>query len=185
MEKEIMSLTVDHMKKALEHLDHELATIRTGRASAALLDSIKVDYYGTMTPLKHVATINIPDSKTLSIQPFESNKLHAIEKAILASDLGITPNNDGHSIRLSIPKLTEERRKDLLKIVKRIGEESKVAVRNVRRDAIEKLKAAEKDDHITEDDLHRSEKEVQEITDKNISEIDRIIELKDKEIMTV
>ena len=185
MIKEIKDLSIEHMQKALEHLNHELSTIRTGRASAALLDSIKVDYYGTMTPLKHVATINIPDAKTINIQPFETNKLSAIEKAILASDVGITPSNDGHTIRLVIPKLTEERRRDLIKIVKKIGEDARIAIRNIRREAIEKLKAAEKESLITEDDLHRSEKEIQELTDKNILEIDKILEVKDKEILTV
>ena len=185
MDKEIKKHTVDHMKKTIEHLNHELSTIRTGRASTALLDTIKVDYFGTMTPLKHVASISIPDPKTIAIQPFQPNMLVNIEKALQASDLGLTPNSDGHVIRLSIPKLTEERRMEILKIVKNQGEETKIAIRNIRRDAIEKLRAAQKASDITEDDLHRGEKEAQEITDEYIAEVDEIIEKKEEEIMTV
>ena len=185
MDKEIRKNTVEHMKKTLEHLNHELATIRTGRASTALLDTIKVDYFGTMTPLKHVASISVPDPKSIAIQPFQPNMLVNIEKALQASDLGLTPNSDGHVIRLSIPKLTEERRKEILKIVKNHGEETKIAIRNIRRDAIEKLRVAQKAGEITEDDLHRSEKETQEITDEYTSKIDEIIENKEEEIMTV
>ena len=131
MDKEIKQNMVSHMKKTIEHLHHEFATIRTGRASAALLDTVKVDYFGTKTPLKHVASVSVPDSKTIAIQPFQANLLGEIEKALQTSDLGLTPNNDGHMIRLTIPQLTEERRKDILKTVKKIGEESKIAIRNL------------------------------------------------------
>jgi ribosome recycling factor len=185
MDKELKKVTGDHMKKALEHLSHELTTIRTGRASAALLDGIRVDYYGVPTPIKQVATVSVPDAKTILVQPFQPNMLSAVDKAIRASDLGLTPNNDGHSIRLPIPSLTEERRKDLLKVVKKLGEDTRIAIRNIRRDAIEKIKASEKAGKITEDDMHRGEKEAQEITDDYIKEVDKVIAAKEKEIMTV
>jgi ribosome recycling factor len=185
MDKELKKATIDHMKKALEHLSHELATIRTGRASAALLDTLKVDYYGVLSPIKQVATITVPDAKTIMVQPFQQNMLQSIEKAIRASDLGLNPNNDGHAIRLPIPALTEERRREILKVVKKLGEDSRVAIRNIRREVIEKIKASEKAGKITEDDMHRGEKEAQEITDENIKEVDRIILVKEKEVMTV
>ncbi len=173
------------MNGAIEHLNHELATIRTGRASTSLLDTVKVNYFGTPTPLKHIANISIPDAKTITIQPFQSNMLNEIEKALHASNLGLTPQSDGHSIHMNIPPLTEERRKDILKIVKKNGEDTKIAIRNIRRDAIEKLRSAEKDGNISEDDLHRGEKEAQEITDKYISQVDSIIKDKEEEVMTV
>jgi len=185
MDKEIKRNAVEHMKKTIEHLNHELSRIRTGRASPALLDTVKVDYFGTMSPLKHVANISIPDPKTILIQPFQPNMLQNIEKAILASDLGLTPNNDGHVIRLPIPQLTEERRKDVLKIVRKHGEEAKIAVRNIRRDAIEKLRASEKAHEISEDDRHRGEKEMQELTDEYVAKIDEIVKAKEEEVMTV
>ncbi len=185
MDKEIKKNTIEHMKKAIEHLNHELSTIRTGRASAALLDIVKVDYFGTMTPIKHIASISVPDPKTIAIQPFQSNMFANIEKAIMASGLGLTPSNDGHVIRLSIPQLTEERRKDILKLVKKLGEDTKISIRNIRREAIEKLRASEKISEITEDDLHRGEKETQELTDKYIIDVDEVIGNKEKEIMTV
>jgi len=185
MDKELKKVTVEHMKKAIEHLSHELASIRTGRASAALLDGIKADYYGVPTPIKQVATVSVPDAKTILVQPFQQNMLAAVDKAIRASDLGLTPNSDGHSIRLPIPALTEERRRDLLKLVKKLGEDTRIAVRNIRRDVIEKIKASEKEGKITEDDLHRGEKEAQEITDEHIKEVDKVIQAKEKEIMTV
>lgn len=185
MDKELKKVTVDHMKKAIEHLSHELATIRTGRASAALLDTVKVDYYGVMTPIKQVATVSVPDAKTIMVQPFQQNTLSAVEKAIRASDLGLNPNNDGRAIRIPIPALTEERRREILKVVKKLGEDTRVAIRNIRREAIEKIKASEKAGKITEDDLHRGEKEAQEITDEHIKEVDKVIQAKEKEIMTV
>ena len=185
MDKEIKKNAVEHMKKAVEHLNHELATIRTGRASSTLLDTLKVDYFGTMTPIKHVANVSIPDAKTIAIQPFQPNMLAVIEKAILSSDLGLTPQSDGHFIRLTIPQLTEDRRKDILKIVKKHGEETKISIRNIRREAIEKLRSAEKDSDITEDDLRRGEKETQELTDKYVAEVDEVIGNKEEEIMTV
>ena len=185
MDKEIKKNALDHMKKAIEHLNYELATIRTGRASAALLDTVKVDYFGTMTPLKHIANVSVPDPKTIAIQPFQPNMFANIEKALQISDLGLAPHSDGHFIRLSIPQLTEERRRDILKLVKKLGEDTKISIRNIRRDAIEKLRASEKASEITEDDLHRGEKEVQELTDKYVAQVDEVIENKEKDIMTV
>ena len=185
MDKDLKHVTLDHMKKAVEHLAHELSTIRTGRASAALLDGLKVEYYGVPSPIKQVATVSVPDAKTILIQPFQPNMLGPIEKAVRASDLGLNPNSDGRAIRLPIPALTEERRKDLMKVVKKLGEDARIAVRNIRRDVIEKIKASEKTGAITEDDLHRGEKEAQDITDEHIKEVDTIILAKEKEIMTV
>lgn len=185
MDKALRQITVDHMKKTLDHLHHELATIRTGRASAALLDAVKVDYFGSPQPIKHVATVSVPDAKTIMVQPFQQNMLAPVEKAIYQSDLGLTPNNDGHVIRLSIPQLTEERRRDLTKVVKKIGEDTRVAVRNVRRDTLDKIRAAQKNSEITEDDLKRAEKELQDLTNEYISEVDKTLEAKEKEIMTV
>ena len=185
MDREIKKVAVEHMQKAVEHLNHELSRIRTGRASTALLDTIKVDYFGTMTPLKHIANVSVPDAKTIMIQPFQPNLLQSIEKTILGSDLGLTPNSDGHVIRLPIPQLTEDRRKEILKFVRKLGEDSKIAIRNIRRDAIEKLRAAEKAHELPEDDRHRGEKEIQELTDKYIVEIDKVIEAKEEDVMTV
>jgi len=185
MDKEIKHIALDHMKKTLEHLHHELSTIRTGRASTTLLDTLKVDYFGTPTPVKHVANVSVPDAKTISIQPFQPNMLQEIEKALMSSDLGLTPQSDGIIIRLVIPQLTEDRRKDIMKLVKKFGEDTKIAIRNIRREAIEKLRHLEKESDITEDDLHRAEKEAQEYTDKFIAEVDVIIEAKEEDVMTV
>ncbi len=185
MDKAVKKEAIEHMQKTIEHLNHELSRIRTGRASTTLLDTIKVDYFGTPSPLKHVANISIPDAKTIMIQPFQPNMLGEIEKTIQASDLGLTPNNDGHSIRLPIPALTEDRRKDILKLVKQHGEDSKVAIRNIRREVIEKLRHMEKDHDISEDDLHRGEKEAQEITDDYTKKVDEVINAKEEEVMTV
>jgi ribosome recycling factor len=185
MDKDLKKATVEHMNKAIEHLSHELTTIRTGRASAALLDALKVDYNGVMAPIKQVATVSVPDAKTILVQPFQPNMIAAVEKAIRASDLGLNPNNDGHAIRLPIPALTEDRRKEILKVVKKLGEDTRIAIRNIRREAIEKIKASEKSGKITEDDMHRGEKEAQEITDEHIKDVDKVIQAKEKEIMTV
>jgi len=185
MDKEIKRQTIEHMNKTIEHINNELSRIRTGRATPNLLDMVKVDYFGALTPLKHVANISVPDPKTIVIQPFQPNMLQNIEKAIHQSDLGLTPNSDGHVIRLPIPQLTEERRKEILKLVHKHGEDSKVAIRNIRRDAIEKLRALEKNHDISEDDLHRGEKEAQEITDKYIEKIDEIVKAKEVDVMTV
>ena len=173
------------MKKSCEALNTQLATIRAGRANAAVLDQIQVDYYGVPTPIQQVASIATPDPRSLLIQPWDNKLLKGIEKAILASDLGINPQNDGRCIRLVFPPLTEERRKDLVKQTKKYGEEYKVAIRNIRRDAIEKLKKQQKASEITEDDYKIAEKDVQKLTDDFIKEIEKITEKKEKELTEI
>lgn len=173
------------MKKTCEALTTQLATIRAGRANAAVLDQIQVDYYGAPTPIQQVASVATPDPRSLVIQPWDGSVLKGIEKAILASDLGINPQNDGRSIRLVFPPLTEERRKELAKQTKKYGEESKVAIRNIRRDAIEKFKKQQKASEITEDDYKLAEKDIQKLTDDFIKEIDKITEKKEKELTEI
>ena len=173
------------MDKTLEVLASDFGTIRAGRANAQVLDRITVEYYGVPTPLNQVGTISSPDPRTLVIQPWDTTLLRAIEKAIQASDIGINPNNDGTVLRLLFPPLTEERRKDLAKSIAKMGEESKVAIRSIRRDANDKLKAMKKASEITEDDLKNLENDCQKITDKYIAEIDKITAEKEKEIMSV
>ena len=173
------------MKKTTEVLKTQLASVRAGRANAAVLDQITVDYYGVPTPIQQVASISVPDPRSLMIQPWDASVLKGIEKAILASDLGINPQNDGRAIRLVFPQLTEERRKDLSKQVKKYGENGKVAIRNIRRDAMEKFKALEKKSEITEDDLKEYEKEMQKLTDKRIKEIEELTAKKEAELMMV
>jgi len=173
------------MHKAVEALQAELATVRTGRASTGLVEHLKVDYYGTPTPLQQLATISTPDVKMILIQPYDRGALTAIEKAIQKSDLGLTPSNDGSVIRLSIPPLTEERRKELAKHVRKRVEDARVAVRNIRRDVHEHLRKIEHDHQISQDDLKRSETELQKLTDDQIKEIDRIGHDKEQEVMTV
>lgn len=173
------------MAKAIEVFGAELGGLRTGRASTALLDGVKLDYYGTPTPIKQIANLSVPESRTIIIQPWDISQLHAIEKAIQTSDLGLNPSNDGKVIRINLPHLTEERRKELVKIARKFGEETKVAVRNVRRDSNESLKKLEKEKTITQDDLKKLEKEVQDFTDKQISRIDELLAHKEAEIMEV
>ena len=173
------------MKKTCEALTSTLATIRAGRANAAVLDQIQVDYYGVPTPIQQVASIATPDPRSLLIQPWDNKLLKGIEKAILASELGINPQNDGRCIRLVFPPLTEERRRDLVKQTKKYGEESKVAIRNIRRDAIEKFKKQQKASEITEDDYKIAEKDIQKLTDDFIKEIDKISETKEKELTEI
>jgi len=175
----------EKMKKAVIATGHELAGVRTGRASANILDRINIDYYGTKTPINQAAGISVPEPQLLVIQPWDKSIMAEIEKAILNSDLGITPSNDGEVIRLPFPPLSEERRKELVKIVKKYAEEGRVAVRNIRRDANEHLKKEEKRHEISEDDLERAEKEVQKLTDSRIKEIDELFRMKEKEIMKV
>ena len=175
----------DRMKKTVAVLEDDFTTIRVGRANPRVLDRITVDYFGTETPLAQVGNVSVPEPRLLQIAPWDASTLKSIEKAILASDLGINPTNDGKVIRLVFPELTEERRKDLTKDVKKKGEDSKVAIRNIRRDANEALKKAEKAKEITEDDLKRLEKDTQTLTDKYIAELDKKVEAKSKEIMTV
>ena len=183
MIKENYKHTEERMKKALIALQHEFLGIRTGRASTALLDGIKVEYYGSMTPLQQVATVATPEARLITIQPWEKKLIGSIEKAILKSDLGLTPASDGNIIRLPIPSLTEERRKDLVRVVKRMAEESRVAVRNIRRDANGALKEAEKKGDISEDESHKAQEEIQELTDDYIEHIDTSLNDKEKEIM--
>lgn len=173
------------MQKTVDVVVSDFASVRAGRANAAVLDKITVDYYGVATPLNQVGTISSPDPRTLMIQPWDGSLLKAIEKAIQTSDLGINPQNDGKVIRLTFPPLTEERRKELIKQVSKIGEDSKVAVRNVRREAIDKCKAAHKKSEMTEDELHDAEDQMQKLTDKFVKEIDGIIAKKSKELAEV
>ncbi|MCI9290165.1 MAG: ribosome recycling factor [Oscillospiraceae bacterium] len=173
------------MGKTIESVKGDFASVRAGRANAGVLDRIQVEYYGTPTPIQQVASISTPDPRTLQIQPWDGSVLKAIEKAIQTSDLGINPQNDGRVIRLAFPQLTEERRMELTKQVRKYGEGGKVAIRNIRRDAMDALKAMEKKSEITEDDRKESEKELQELTDKRCKEIDALTAAKEKELMAV
>lgn len=173
------------MKGAIQSLEDDLSGIRTGRASPALIERIQVEYYGVSTPLVQLATISVPEPRMLLIRPFDSSSLKAIERAILASDLGLTPNNDGKTIRLILPPLTEERRRELVKVVHNRVEEARVAARNVRRDSIRDLRELEQEKLISEDELQKGEAELQKITDRYIEEINKIGERKEKEIMEV
>ena len=175
----------EKMKKTLDVLSKELAAVRAGRANPAVLDKITVEYYGAPTPLNQVAAISTPDPRSLSIQPWDGSNLKAIEKAIQTSDLGINPQNDGRGIRLVFPPLTEERRKELIKGVSKTGEEAKVAIRNIRRDAIDKFKSAQKKSEMTEDELHDGEEKMQKLTDKYVKEIDAMVAKKSKELAEV
>ncbi|MFN8361047.1 MAG: ribosome recycling factor [Candidatus Kapaibacterium sp.] len=171
------------MQKAVDYAQHQIVKVRTGRASGSLVENLKIEYYGSPTPLGQVGSISTPDARTIMIQPWDRTTLVAIEKAILASDLGLNPNNDGSVIRVPIPPLTEERRKEFVKLCKKFAEEGKVAVRSVRRDHIEALKVAEKKESFSEDETKRGEEEVQKLTDRFIKEIDTILAKKEKEIM--
>ncbi len=175
----------DRMGKALSNLEKEFSHLRTGRASTALLDGVKVDYYGTPTPISQIASVTTPDSRTIAIQPWEKGSFALIDKAIMKSDLGLNPVNDGKLIRVSMPPLTEERRKDLAKVAKRFTEEAKVAMRNIRRDAIEALKKKQKAKEITEDDLKKGQDQIQKITDDSIAKADKLLAAKEKEIMEI
>ncbi len=180
-----ISLYEDKMNKTLDNLMAEYGTIRAGRANPKVLDRIRVDYYGTPTPIQQVANVSVPEPRMLLIQPWEKSLLKAIEKAILTSDLGINPTNDGSVIRLVFPELTEERRKELSKDVKKKGENAKVAIRNIRRDANDTFKKQEKASEISEDDLDELTEKVQKLTDKMIEKVEKAVEAKTKEIMTV
>jgi len=175
----------DKMDKAIDVFHRELAKLRTGRASLSILDGVRVDYYGTPTPIHQLATMSVPESRLITIQPWDASVLADIEKAIMNSDLGLTPTNDGKLIRISIPQLTEERRKDIVKVAKKVAEECKIAIRNNRRDANESIKKVEKDKAISQDDLKKAQTQIQEITDKYIAKIDDILKHKEKEIMEV
>ncbi len=180
-----MTNAENKMNKAIAALENDLASIRAGRANPAILDKISVEYYGAQTPLAQIGTISVPEARSLVIQPWDASVLKEIEKAILASDIGITPNNDGKVIRLNFPPLTEERRKELSKSISKRGEDGKVAIRNIRRDSLEQFKKQKKDGEITEDDLKGLEEKIQKMTDKFVKEIDTIIAAKTKEIMEV
>jgi ribosome recycling factor len=173
------------MKKTIEVLKTQFASVRAGRANAAVLDQINVEYYGTDTPINQIASISAPDPRTLTIQPWDASSLKAIEKAIQSSDLGINPQNDGKLIRLIFPQLTEERRKELVKQVKKYGEDAKVAIRNIRRDAMDDLKAQKKSSELTEDDYKVAEKDMQKYTDDYIKEIDNVTAAKEKELSEI
>lgn len=175
----------EKMEKCLKSLDHELSTVRAGRANPGVLDKVVVDYYGTPTPVQQMAAISVSEARTLVIQPWDATQLKAIEKAILNSDIGITPTNDGKVLRLSFPQPTEERRKELVKQIKKYGEEAKVTVRNIRRDALDKLKTMKKNSEITEDDMKDIEKDIQKVTDKFCDNVDATIADKEKEIMSI
>ena len=183
--QEHLKLYEDKMEKSLDVLLDEYASIRAGRANPHVLDRLRIDYYGTPTPIQQVGNVSVPEARMIVIQPWEKNLLKEIEKAIVVSDLGINPTNDGNVIRLVFPELTEERRKDLAKDVKKKGEGAKVAVRNIRRDAMDSIKKMEKAGDISEDDLKQGEEKIQKITDKMIEKVDKAIETKTKEIMTV
>lgn len=180
---DLMKLCNEKMDKAVNSLDVEYTSIRAGRANPAVLNKVQVDYYGVPTPISQMAAVSVPDARTIMIAPWDASTLKDIEKAILASDIGITPNNDGRAIRLNFPPLTEERRRDIVKEVRKYAEECKVSVRSVRRDIIEKFKAQKKEGVITEDDLKASEKQVQDATDKYCKEVDKLCADKEKEIM--
>lgn len=183
--KDILKETENHMRGAIEATKKEFSAVRTGRANPGILDRVVVEYYNTPTPLNQVANVSSPDAKTLMVQPWDKTVLGAIEKAIQKADLGLNPVNDGNVIRLPIPQLTEERRKELVKVVKKEAEEKRVVIRNLRRDANEKIKALEKESKISEDESKKGLDDVQKLTDKHINEIDKLLEQKEKEIMEV
>ncbi len=185
MEMEVHKEMKKSMEKTLQVFKEDLNTVRAGRANPSMLDKVKVEYYGTFTPLNQIASVTAPEPRLINIQPYDATALQAIEKAIISSDLGLNPSNDGKVIRINIPQLTEERRKDLVKLVKKMAEEAKVAIRNERRDANDELKKMEKKSDITEDDLKEGLDQVQEITDEYIEKIDKLVDHKEAEIMEV
>jgi ribosome recycling factor len=182
---ELIADAGDRMKKSVESTRHEFGTVRTGRASTALLDRIVVDYYGAPTPLKQMATISAPEARLLTVQPYDSSSIKAIEKAIMESDVGLTPNNDGKLIRLGIPELNEERRKELVRVVRHIAEEGRVAIRNIRRDCMHDLRELKSEGEVGADDEKRAETELQKLTDQRVSELDETLKAKEAEILEV
>lgn len=185
MEKALRAKATERMEGAIDALKKEFGSVRTGRASLSLLDGIMVDYYGTLTPLQQLASLSVPESRQIAIQPWEQRIIPEIEKAIMKSDLGLTPSNDGKFIRIGIPALTEERRKQLVKVVKKRSEEAKIAIRNIRRDTNEELKKLEKEKHLSEDDAKKSHDEIQKLTDSYIVKVDEVLKHKENEIMEV
>ena len=182
---EIFKQAQEKMHKAAEAVDHEFSSLRTGRASVALVDTVQVEAYGSKMPLKQLGTISTPDARSITIQPFDKSMAGPIEKALMAANLGMTPTNDGKLIRMSVPPLTEERRKELVKLAKKMAEEGRVAVRNIRRHANDEIKKTEKSHEIAEDERERATKQVQEITDKSIKEIDDMVARKEKDVMEI
>ncbi len=182
---ELLSDGRERMAKSVESTRHEFGTIRTGRASPALLDRIQVDYYGAVTPLKQMAAISAPEGRMLTIQPYDKTALKAIERAILESDVGLTPSNDGALIRLQVPELTEERRHELVKVVRHLAEEGRVAIRNIRRDVMHELRELKEAGETGSDDEHRAEQELQKLTDARIAELEELLKLKEAEILEV
>ena len=185
MMKELKPVLDDHMNKAIKSLQNQMTKVRTGRATASVLDGIMADYYGTPTPIKNMGQISTPEARLLQIQPFDKTLIPAIEKAILGANIGLTPGNDGNFIRIQFPALTEDKRKAFVKDVKKMGEDAKVAIRNIRRDQNDKVKAAEKDKKVSEDESKKIQEEIQKITDNFIKEVDKIVEAKEKELLTV
>lgn len=185
MSNELIQKMVSEMDKSIQSLKRDLSRVRTGRASIALVEPIHVEYYGSQVPLQQVANVTTPDARTIQIVPWEASTLAAIEKSIHAANIGLTPQNDGKLIRISMPPLTEERRKDMVKTVKKMGEETKVAIRNHRRDSNEGFKKAEKAKTISEDESKKAQEQVQKKTDEKIAEVDKLIEAKEKEILTI
>jgi len=185
MVKEILKQADEKMKKAVEVLRQELVKLRTGKATTTLLEGIRIDYYGTMTPLSQVGNVSVVDVHTLTVQPWDKSVMDLVVKAILAANLGLNPAADGDIVRVPIPPLNEERRRELVKLSKKFGEDGKIAVRNVRRDAIEHLKKSEKAEHLSQDERKRGEAEAQKLTDQHINEIDQLLTMKEKEIMEV
>lgn len=185
MSKAIVDSMSQHMDKSIQSLKGDLAKVRTGRASTALVDGITVDYYGSSVPLNQVANITTPDARTIQVAPWEASTVGAIEKAILAANIGLTPQNDGKVVRIPLPPLTEERRKDMVKLIKKMGEDTKVAVRNHRRDANDEVKKQEKSKALSEDDAKKAMDLVQKKTDEKIAEIDKVIAAKEKEVLTI
>lgn len=185
MTKDVIAAMNVHMDKTIEALRREYQKIRTGRASTALLDEIRIDYYGNPSPLSQVATLAVPEPRTITLQPWETKMIPVIEKAIMNANLGLTPANDGKTIRLNLPPLTEERRKEIVKHLKKLAEDSKIALRNIRRDTIDDLKKLEKEKQITEDELKRAEKEVQDVTNIHSAKVDEVLAHKEKEVMEV
>ncbi len=181
--EEILNDTCNLMNKSLEFCRNQISKVRTGRASAGLVDNIKADYYGTPTPISQMATISVPDARTIVIQPWDRNTLSAVEKAILQADLGFNPKSDGNTLRIPVPPLTEERRLEFVKLCKKYSEEGKVAIRNIRRDKIEILRKIEKDKNISEDERKNAENEIQKFTDEFVKKIDEISSVKEKELM--
>src|SRR3954449_3453675 len=185
MTNELLADAKERMHKSVQSTNNEFGSVRTGRASPALLDRVNVDYYGAPTPLKQLATISAPEARLLSVQPYDRNSIKAIEKAILESDVGLTPNNDGQLIRLAVPELTEERRKQMVKVVHGIAEEGRVAVRNIRRDCMHDLRELKSEGEVGSDDEHRAEQELQKLTDEKVAELDALMANKEAEILEV